>query len=67
MPYQYMQAIHTVFPDCVERFASPLDVHDNTSTYFSNVASHSTFGARQDAFSEPWLGHSFAHPPTKQG
>jgi DNA-binding ferritin-like protein (Dps family) len=45
-----------------ERFASPLDKHALSHTYWSTFSADQLFGARHDAYSLPWVGRSQAHP-----
>ena len=46
-----------------ERFASPLDYSHLSPTYSSKYPADQLFGANLEAYSQPWLGSSIAHPP----
>mmetsp|Transcript_2060 Transcript_2060/g.4562 ORF Transcript_2060/g.4562 Transcript_2060/m.4562 type:complete len:987 (-) Transcript_2060:719-3679(-) len=51
-----------------ERFASPLNYNPATQVYWSMYKEDQLFGARWDAYSEPWTGVSQANPEyTAQG
>jgi len=45
-----------------ERFASPLSYNANNDWYWSMYEADMVFGAKHDAFSEPWTGISHANP-----
>src|SRR3569833_2231771 len=45
-----------------ERFASPLNVNWHSTEYWTAFSADSAFGARHDAFSEPWTGATEANP-----
>ena len=60
-------ALTTGLPATQELFASPLDFHPHMLRYYSLFPEDQLFGAAHDAFSQPWNGMSYAHPPNEDG
>ena len=56
--------IRAAFPITSERYASPLDVHHSTQTYWSPFAGDSVFGAQHDCYGVAWNDCSQASPPS---
>ncbi|KAK3289122.1 hypothetical protein CYMTET_3428 [Cymbomonas tetramitiformis] len=53
-PPEMMEAIHTAMGVQTEVFASPLNVHKNTKTYYSQYPRDSVFGAVGSAWEARW-------------
>ena len=57
-------AIHTQLGICIDRFASPLDVHNPNLHFWSKHDRDTAFSAHTDAYSCRWQGYSYAFPGT---
>ncbi|KAK3289200.1 hypothetical protein CYMTET_3361 [Cymbomonas tetramitiformis] len=53
-PPEMMEAVHTAMGVQTEVFASPLNVHKDTRTYYSQYPRDSVFGAVGSAWEEQW-------------
>jgi ribonuclease HI len=60
---EVMDALVQHLPNLKDRFASPLNVHPQVTTYWSADVKDELFGAHHDAYSVQWTGCSIAHPP----
>lgn len=58
------EATRTHLGICVDRFASPLDVHSPDLQFWSKHNRDAAFSAHTDAYSCRWQGYSYAFPGT---
>ena len=63
LPLPLTMALFEMFSCTTELFASPLDVTNHYSDYYSADAADCTFGAKHNAYSCKWNGSVFIHPP----
>ena len=57
-----MKAIHSILGGAAERFASPLNVHWDTATYYTAFRRDGVFGAAYDAYSTLFTGANEINP-----
>ena len=62
LPDEYMKVIHDLTDGATERFASPLNVHPETTDYYTAFASDRVFGARHNAYSVAFTGAGEVNP-----
>jgi ribonuclease HI/exonuclease III len=67
LPNEYMQAVHNILRGRVERFASPLNVHWDTTTYYTAFKQDAVFGATYNAYRCTFAGGSEANPEYESG
>ena len=63
-PPALLDAIRTHLDICIDRFASPLDIHGPDLHFWSKHGRDAAFSAHTDAYSCRWEGYSYAFPDT---